>query len=701
MKKMFSKIISVGLALVMTLICLQMGELKVEATANFTPRKTEPSTTDKYWIHTSYGGLNECMIINGNSCLPNCVGYAWGRAYEILGTRPNLSRGNAGDWYAYNISNNCYAYGSTPKLGAIACWGGHVAVVEEIYADGKVLLSQSHYGGKRFDPVVTYPPTYTSNFQGYIYIGEFNTPIYNYSSITPGNYFIISQSDGKSLTLANNEDWNTNNIHMYETMWNNRGQHMEIAQAPDGYKIRPIDSTRLVNPYGDYAAEGQNINIYADVNDSSQWWKFEKVGDSYIIHNAQNPNLVIDNADSSEAKLWTFNNGSNQKWLLIPAIAPDAPVVKGIKSSYTQSETIIADWDATYNTDRYDIGVAKYENGDYKWVFWQGNVTSKFNVSAAAELGAGEYRIRLESVNTKIPLGNGSAYLSTVGEYVYFSIKENAAAPKSYTIAFNANGGTGTMPNASMTVGVAKNLPANKFTRTGYTFLGWSTDKNAASPTYKDKQSVKDLAQSGTVTLYAIWQNNTPPTIRINNASAVIGQQISIPVYIDNAYVSSIIYSVKFDPRVLKFVSASEIPFMMYDINSKDAANGSVTVACLDEENFATGGKIAVYTFEVLAKNSCSTSIQLSVSEAADILEKPVTFKSAEAKIAIGSSNLGDVNDDGKVNLTDVRWILQSSSGSRAFTDAQRAAADVNKDGRINLTDARWLLQVASGSRKL
>lgn len=527
------------------------------------------------------------------------------------------------------------------------------------------------------------------------------SPSINYSSITPGNYFIISQSDGKSLTLANNEDWNTNNVHMYETAWSNRGQHMEISQASDGYKIRPIDSTRLVNPYGDYAAEGQNINIYADVNDSSQWWKFEKSGDGYIIRNAQNPNLVIDNADSSEAKLWTFNNGSNQKWLLVPAAAPGAPAVKGVKSSYTQSEAIIADWDATYNTDRYDIGVAKYENGDYKWVFWQGNVTPEFNVSAAAELGAGEYRMRLESVNTKIPLGNGSAYLSTVGEYVYFDIKENAAAPESYTIAFNANGGSGTMPNVSMTVGVAKNLPANKFTRTGYTFLGWSTNKSAASPTYKDKQSVKDLAQSGTVTLYAVWQSSTTPTIRMNNATAAIGQQVSIPVYIDNAHVSSITYSVKFDPRVLKFVSASEIPFMMYDINSKDAASGSVTVACLEKENFATGGKIAVYTFEVLAKSSCSTSIQLSVSEAADVLEKPITFKSTEAKITIGSFKLGDVNGDGKVNLTDVRWILQSSSGSRAFTDAQRSAADVNKDGRVNLTDARWLLQVASGSRKL
>ena len=52
---------------------------------NFKPRMTVPSVTDKYWVHTSCGGLNECIQISNGSCLPNCVGYAWGRFYEITG----------------------------------------------------------------------------------------------------------------------------------------------------------------------------------------------------------------------------------------------------------------------------------------------------------------------------------------------------------------------------------------------------------------------------------------------------------------------------------------------------------------------------------------------------------------------------------------------------------------------------------------
>ena len=52
--------------------------------------------------------------------MPNCTAYAYGRAYEILGTRPNLCPNNAGRWYDYNVNNGYYPYGQTPKLGAIA-----------------------------------------------------------------------------------------------------------------------------------------------------------------------------------------------------------------------------------------------------------------------------------------------------------------------------------------------------------------------------------------------------------------------------------------------------------------------------------------------------------------------------------------------------------------------------------------------------
>ena len=81
----------------------------------------------------------------------------------------------------------------------------------------------------------------------------------------------------------------------------------------------------------------------------------------------------------------------------------------------------------------------------------------------------------------------------------------------SYTIIFNKNWGAGTMSNLAMTYDVSNNLTKNVFIKTWYTFLWWSTDSWATSPTYADEESVSNLTSVNgwTVTLYAIWKANT------------------------------------------------------------------------------------------------------------------------------------------------------------------------------------------------
>ena len=78
----------------------------------------------------------------------------------------------------------------------------------------------------------------------------------------------------------------------------------------------------------------------------------------------------------------------------------------------------------------------------------------------------------------------------------------------SYTVRFNANGGTGTMDNQTFTYDTAQTLTAKGFTKDGYTFAGWSASANG-SVAYLDGQNVKNLAESGKVTLYAVWTQNT------------------------------------------------------------------------------------------------------------------------------------------------------------------------------------------------
>jgi len=78
--------------------------------------------------------------------------------------------------------------------------------------------------------------------------------------------------------------------------------------------------------------------------------------------------------------------------------------------------------------------------------------------------------------------------------------------PIIYYIAYNANGGTGTIANSSHTYDVDNKLSTNTFTRAGYTFIGWAKTTGGAVE-LTDGQSIKNLSDSagGTITLYAQW----------------------------------------------------------------------------------------------------------------------------------------------------------------------------------------------------
>ena len=75
-----------------------------------------------------------------------------------------------------------------------------------------------------------------------------------------------------------------------------------------------------------------------------------------------------------------------------------------------------------------------------------------------------------------------------------------------YTIKFNANGGTGAPSSQSKLHGSTITLSSTKPTRTGYSFLGWNSSSTATSATYS--AGGKFTANLNT-TLYAVWKANT------------------------------------------------------------------------------------------------------------------------------------------------------------------------------------------------
>ena len=138
-------------------------------------RLTQPKN-NKYYIRTVSGGLNGAVAgkptISGANVLCNCVGYANGRFNESIND-PDLKGIVIKFKYqlvcnAENFIESAKRQGlkisSTPVEGGIMVWqkgrtlgggdgAGHVAFVEEVYADGTIMTSESGYNAWAFKTI--------------------------------------------------------------------------------------------------------------------------------------------------------------------------------------------------------------------------------------------------------------------------------------------------------------------------------------------------------------------------------------------------------------------------------------------------------------------------------------------------------------------------------------------------------------------
>ena len=80
-----------------------------------------------------------------------------------------------------------------------------------------------------------------------------------------------------------------------------------------------------------------------------------------------------------------------------------------------------------------------------------------------------------------------------------------------YTVKYNANGGSGAPGQQTKTYGVTLTLSSTKPTRTNYTFKGWGASSGSTTVAYAAGGS---YTSNASITLYAIWElNYTKPKI--------------------------------------------------------------------------------------------------------------------------------------------------------------------------------------------
>lgn len=113
------------------------------------------------------------------------------------------------------------------------------------------------------------------------------------------------------------------------------------------------------------------------------------------------------------------------------------------------------------------------------------------------------------STSTTASYQPGGTYTSNSARTLYAIWESNA--PTTYTVSYNANGGSGAPSSQTKTHGVTLTLSSTKPTRSGYTFLGWSTSSSATSASYSAGGS---YTTNASCTMYAVWSCSHSSTYR-------------------------------------------------------------------------------------------------------------------------------------------------------------------------------------------
>ena len=344
----------------------------LKAASLFTPRLTAPGKDNVYYFAKN-------IFYQSGYGMPNCTAYAWGRAYEILGTKPNLSTGNANQFWGYNLSRNNYSYGTTPKVGAIICWNGsacgHVAVVEAI-SGNKVTISESAWSGAFFRTysynIGSENSTSVGGFQGYIYVNGTNDDI---TPPTISNPQITDIDDqGFTVTCQVSDAGSGINRVLFPTWTDEGGQNDLVwytATVSGNTASRRILYSDHNNERGNYT-----IHIYA----------YDQLGNTAI---AGLTAIVRKNIDSSYQT--HIQDIGWQGWKLTPEISGTTGLSKRLEAIEVKLDTKGYDLGVAYQTHIQDIG-------------WQGWVDNG-NIS-----GTSGRSLRLEAIKIKLTGNDADKY---------------------------------------------------------------------------------------------------------------------------------------------------------------------------------------------------------------------------------------------------------------------------------------------------
>lgn len=248
--------------------------------------------------------------------------------------------------------------------------------------------------------------------------------------------------------------------------------------------------------------------------------------------------------------------------------------------------------------------------------------------------------------------------------------------PITYTVKYDKNNATsGTVADSTHTFDVSKNLNANAYTRTGYTFKGWNTKADGSGDSFTDSQSVKNLTitDKDTITLYAQWTANTY-TVSFNKNS---GSGSTVP-----ALTNSTELTLKYDESKTLTASASRTGYQFVGWNTKADGTGTTytTGSTIKNLTSVAGGKVTLY-----AKWSANTyTIKYDGNNATG-------GTVADTKLSFDSEGTLNVNTYTRTGYIYNGWNTKADGSGESFVDKATVKNLSSKNNDAVTLYAQWI----------
>lgn len=264
----------------------------------------------------------------------------------------------------------------------------------------------------------------------------------------------------------------------------------------------------------------------------------------------------------------------------------------------------------------------------------------------------------------------------------------------SYTVSFDANGGSYAPDPLTKTEGTAIVLPAAIPERSGYTFLGWS-ESDAA--TVADYAAGGSLNKDADIVLYAIWKKNDVPAgaaeLVIESVVARAGDTVKVTYVLKNSceLKSIALFNLTYNSDALELVSGEwKVTDTVLQNWNSTTTNGAVAF----DENSKVDGEIFAATFKVkdgTGDGDYRISCDIAAKTRTEMgTEEAVEIVTVDGGVTVISYISGDVDDDGNVTSDDAIYVLYYTLLPDMYPVNQ--PVDFDGDGQITSDDAIYLL---------